>query len=80
MCFGEGKDYPLQCAGLENSMDCVVHGVAKSRTQWSVFRFHFHYVFGRWGCKDEQTRRGLYLLVPYTVVKGREKQHLQVNM
>ena len=29
---GEGKGYPLQCSGLENSMDCIVHGVAKSRT------------------------------------------------
>ena len=29
---GEGNDYPLQCFGLENSMDCVGHGVAKSRT------------------------------------------------
>ena len=29
---GEGKGYPLQDSGLENSMDCIVHGVAKSRT------------------------------------------------
>ena len=27
---GKGKGYPLQYSGLENSMDCVVHGVAKS--------------------------------------------------
>ena len=27
---GEGKGYPLQYSGLENSMDCVVLGVAKS--------------------------------------------------
>ena len=26
---GEGKGYPLQHSGLENSMDCIVHGVAK---------------------------------------------------
>ena len=25
---GEGKGYPLQDSGLENSMDCIVHGVA----------------------------------------------------
>ena len=30
---GEGRGYPLQYSGLENSMDCVVHGVAKSRTR-----------------------------------------------
>ena len=29
---GEGKGYPLQSSGLENSMDCIVHGVAKSWT------------------------------------------------
>ena len=30
---GEGKGYPFQYSGLENSMDCiVVHGVAKSQT------------------------------------------------
>ena len=27
---GEGKGYPLQSSGLENSMDCSVHGVTKS--------------------------------------------------
>ena len=26
---GEGKGYPLQYSGLENSMDCIVHGVTK---------------------------------------------------
>ena len=29
---GEGKGYPLQYSGLENSMDCNVHGVTKSQT------------------------------------------------
>ena len=29
---GEGKGYPLQCSGLENSMDFIVHGVTKSQT------------------------------------------------
>ena len=29
---GEGKGYPLQYSGLENSMDRIVHGVAESRT------------------------------------------------
>ena len=36
---GEEKGYPLQYSGLENSMDCIVHGVAKSRTQPSNFHF-----------------------------------------
>ena len=29
---GEGKGYPLQYSGLENSVDFIVHGIAKSRT------------------------------------------------
>ena len=36
---GEGKDYPLQYSGLENSMHCIVHGITKSRTQLSNFHF-----------------------------------------
>ena len=27
---GEGKGYPRQYSGLENFMDCIVHGVTKS--------------------------------------------------
>ena len=29
---GEGEGYPLQYSDLENSMDSIVHGVAKSWT------------------------------------------------
>ena len=39
---GEGK-YPLQYSDLDNSMDCIVHGVAKSRTRLSDFTFTFHF-------------------------------------
>ena len=38
----EGKGYPLQYSGLENSMECIVYGVAKSQTRLSDF--HFFYV------------------------------------
>ena len=41
---GEGKGYPLQYSGLENSMDRIVHGVPKSWTLLSEFHFHFHVV------------------------------------
>ena len=34
---GEGKGYPLQYPGLENSMDCRVRVVAKSQMQLSDF-------------------------------------------
>ena len=37
---GEGKGYPLQYSGLENSMDCIGHGVTKSQT--GLCDFHFH--------------------------------------
>ena len=34
---GEGKGYPLQYPGMENSMRCIVHGVSESRTRLSDF-------------------------------------------
>ena len=42
---GEGKGYLLQYSGLENSMDCIFHEVAKSQTRLSNFHFHFLTVF-----------------------------------
>ena len=36
---GEGKGYTLQYSGLENSMDCLVHGFTKNQTQLSDFHF-----------------------------------------
>ena len=36
---GEGNSYPLQYSGLENSMECIVHRVTKSRTRLSDFHF-----------------------------------------
>ena len=36
---GEGKGYPLQYSGLENFMNCIVHGVTKSQTQLTDFHF-----------------------------------------
>ena len=36
---GERNGYALQYSGLENSMDCIVHGVAKSQTRLSDFLF-----------------------------------------
>ena len=38
---GKGKGYPLQYSDLENSMDCIVHGVTKSWTGLSDFHLHF---------------------------------------
>ena len=38
---GERKGYPLQYSGPENSTDCIVQGVAKSRTRFSDFDFDY---------------------------------------
>ena len=41
----EGKGYPFQYSGLENSMNCIVHGVTKSRTWLSDFHFPLLFTF-----------------------------------
>ena len=38
--LGEMNGYPLQYSGLENSMDCIVHGASKSQTRLPDFHFH----------------------------------------
>ena len=38
--FGEGNSYILQYSGLENSLDCIVHGISKSWTRLSHLHFH----------------------------------------
>ena len=40
---GEGKGYPLQYSGLDNSMGCTVHGFTKSSIELREFCFHFHF-------------------------------------
>ena len=49
---GEGKGYPLQYSGLENSIDCIVRGVTKSQIGLSDFHFHFL----REGLRDQPGR------------------------
>ena len=44
----EGNSYPLQCSGLENSMDCIVHGVTKSWTRLSNFHSTSKNVLSEW--------------------------------
>ena len=36
---GEGKGYPFQYSGLENSIDCIVHGAQRVRLDWATFTF-----------------------------------------
>ena len=49
---GEGKGYQLQCSGLENSTDCIVHGVAKS---WTRLR-DFHFTLTNYICNDPTSK------------------------
>ena len=49
---GEGNGYPLQYSGQENSMDCIVHGFAKSWT-WLTFTFTFHPLWC-WGWSSQR--------------------------
>ena len=49
---GEGKATP-QYSGLENSRDCIVHGVTKSQTRLSDFHFHLMSI----NCGVSNTRR-----------------------
>ena len=60
---GEGKVYPLQYSGLENSMDSIVHGVAKSQTRLSDFHFHFHVLE-----KRDQLFESLQLLYDVVII------------
>ena len=58
---GERKGYPLQYSGLENSMECIVHGVSKSRTQLCDFHLYIKNVYicilyrARYFCLPHQT-------------------------
>ena len=47
----EGNGYTLQYSGLENSMDGIIHGVAKSKTRLSDFHF--------WLPRGKRSGRGL---------------------
>ena len=40
---GEGKGYPFQYSGLENSFGCIIHGVTKSQTQLRDFEMYSHH-------------------------------------
>ena len=43
---GDGKDYPFQYSDLENCMDYIVHGVAKSQTRLSNFdEYHIYVIY-----------------------------------
>ena len=54
---------PSPGSGLENSMDCIVHGVSKSQTRLSDFHFHLLSACGvlLWQPNPEYSLEGLML-------------------
>ena len=50
--LAEGKGYPLQYSGLENPMDCIVHGVTDNWTRLSDLHFHFQIIDKSWENKE----------------------------
>ena len=66
---GEGKGYPLQYSGLENSMDCTVHVVTKSQTLLSDFHYKLYMDFLL--CESTPTScvvQGSIVSLPYTIL------------
>ena len=47
---GEGKGYPLQYSGLENSMDCIVHGATKRWTRERIVTLLTIFKYTIWWC------------------------------
>ena len=69
---GEGKGYPLQYSGLENSMNCIFHGGAKSWTRLS--KFHFHCTFNKCITLGKRTNVG-----PLTMCINRYKLQIKLQ-
>ena len=74
--LGEGRGCPLQYSGLDNSMDCIVPGVANSRTRLSDFRFQYYFGFYRWG---NQASERLSTLLKSPNSKGVYGAHVELS-
>ena len=69
---GEGNCYPLQYSGLENSLDWMVHGVAKSRTRLSDFHFHCQ-MFARHGrSHGKETKKRIFVWMLVIEIETKE--------
>ena len=66
------EKYPLQYSGLENSMNCIVHGVTRSWTQLSDFHFTSDSLIISWCLQDWWCKKTLH--------KGRGDQPLLENL
>ena len=69
---GEGKGYPLQYSGLENSMDCIIHGVTKELDTTERLPLHFtcSHKFWTWEKQNcwvlEYLHLGLFIILKDT--------------
>ena len=70
---GEGNGYPLQCSGLEKSIDCIVQRVAKSQTLLSDFHFT-NSVYSKYYSRASQVA-----LVVKNLVKVAQVKNLPAN-
>ena len=68
----EKKGYPLQYSGLENSMDCIVHGVEKSWTRLSNFHFHFQEETSYQAVRRQGGNFNAYYYDKHSVLKSRD--------
>ena len=71
---GEGNGYPLQHSGLENSMDCIIHGVEKEldMTEWlslSTRQKHLKLLF-TWSCNRMPKILSLGQIYYYYIILG----------
>ena len=58
----EGKRYSLQYSGLENSMDCIGHGITKSQKQISDFHCHFVFKIPKCGLLEKRVANQFSIL------------------
>ena len=74
---GEGKGYPLQYSGLENSMDCIVHGAAKSWTWLSDIHLSYDPGISSWvytkKMKNIPFTQNLYMNVHNNIVHNSQR-------
>ena len=50
--LGEGKGYPVQCSGLENSVDCTSPWGHRVRHDWATFTFTMVFLVVMYGCES----------------------------
>ena len=62
---GEGKGYPFQYSGLENSMNCIVPGVTKNQSWLSDFQFLFFFFYCSGFCHTLKWNSHGFICVPH---------------